>query len=253
MITLKSKREIDLMREAARRLKLVFDELKKFIKAGMTTFEIDQIVERLIRAQKAEPAFKGYRGYPASVCTSVNESVVHEIPSKKRRLREGDLLSVDMGLVYQGYYSDSARTWPIGRVSEEALELAETARQALYMGMAQMKCGNRVGDIGSAIQNYVESNGFSVVRDFVGHGIGRVLHEDPQVPNFGKVGTGPKLEVGMVLALEPMVNAGSWEVEILDDAWTVVTRDRQLAAHYEDTIALTEHGPENLTGPQAYS
>lgn len=250
MITLKSKREIEMMREAARRLKWVFGELKQWIRPGVTTFEIDQAAERLIRSQESKPAFKGYRGYPASVCTSVNESVVHEIPSKKRKLKEGDLLSVDLGLIYQGYYSDSARTWPIGQVSEEALELVDITRRALYLGMTQMKSGNRIGDISSAIQNYVETNGFSVVRDFVGHGIGRALHEDPQVPNFGKPGRGPKLEAGMVLALEPMVNAGSWEVEILEDAWTVVTRDRQLSAHYEDTIALTDEGPENLTGPQ---
>ena len=251
MISLKSKQEIEIMREASKRLKIVFQELKKSIKAGMTTLEIDQKVERLIEAQKAKPAFKGYRGYPACVCTSINEEVVHGIPSK-RKLKDGDLLSVDIGLVFQGYVSDSARTWAIGRASEEALELMEVTRNALYIGMDQMKADNRMGDLSYAIQNYVETQGFSVVRDFVGHGIGREMHEDPQVPNFGKPGRGPKLEVGMVLALEPMVAAGSWEVDILEDAWTVVTRDRQLAAHYEDTIALTEHGPENLTGPQAY-
>ena len=164
----------------------------------------------------------------------------------------GDLLSLDIGLIYQGYVSDSARTWAIGQVSEEAVELMEVTRRALYIGMAQIKPGHRIGDLSSAIQNYVETQGFSVVRDFVGHGIGREMHEDPQVPNFGKAGRGPRLEAGMVLALEPMVTAGSWEVDILEDAWTVVTRDRQLAAHYEDTIALTESGPENLTGSQVY-
>ena len=251
MISLKSKQEIEIMREAAKRLKIVFQELKKSIKAGITTLEIDQKAQRLIEAQNTKPAFKGYRGYPACVCTSINEEVVHGIPSK-RKLKEGDLLSLDIGLIYQGYVSDSARTWAIGQVSEEVLELMEVTRRALYIGMDQMKAGNRMGDLSSAIQNYVETQGFSVIRDFVGHGIGREMHEDPQVPNFGKPGRGPKLEVGMVLALEPMVAAGSWEVDIMEDAWTVVTRDRQMAAHYEDTIALTERGAENLTGPQAY-
>ena len=239
------------MREASRRLKLVFQELKKSIKAGMTTLEIDQKAARLIEAQKAKPAFKGYRGYPACVCTSINEEVVHGIPSK-RKLKEGDLLSLDIGLVYENYVSDSARTWAVGEVGEEAVELMEVTRHALYIGMAQMKPGNRIGDLAHAIQDYVEAQGFSVIRDFVGHGIGRQMHEDPQVPNFGKPGRGPKLEVGMVLALEPMVAAGSWEIDVLEDAWTVVTRDRQLAAHYEDTIAIMESGPENLTGPQVY-
>ncbi|MBI3999849.1 MAG: type I methionyl aminopeptidase [Candidatus Omnitrophica bacterium] len=251
MISLKSKHEIAIMREAARRLKVVFQELKRSIKAGMTTLEINQRVERLIEAQKAKPAFKGYRGYPACVCTSINEEVVHGIPSESR-LKEGDLLSVDIGLIHNGYVSDSARTWTIGKADEEAIELMEAARRALYIGMAQMKVGNRLGDLSHAVQEYVEGQGFSVIRDFVGHGIGRAMHEDPQVPNFGKSGRGVKLEVGLVLALEPMVAAGSWEVDIMEDAWTVVTRDRQLAAHYEDTIALTESGPENLTGPQQY-
>lgn len=240
------------MRESARKLKDVFEELKRSIRVGMTTFEIDQKVERLIQAQKATPAFKGYRGYPACSCTSLNEEVVHGIPSSKRKIKVGDILSVDIGLVHQGYVSDSARTWAIGKVSEEALELIETAKRALYVGMAQMKVGNRMGDLSAAIQSYVESQGFSVVRDFVGHGIGRAMHEDPQVPNFGKVGRGPKLEAGMVLAIEPMVAAGSWEVDILEDSWTVVTRDRQWSAHYEDTIALTDKGAINLTGAQEY-
>ncbi len=251
MISLKSKQEIEIMREAARRLKQVFKELKKSIRVGMTTLEIDQKAERLIEAQKTKPAFKGYRGYSACVCTSINEEVVHGIPSK-RKLKEGDLLSLDIGLIYEGYVSDSARTWAIGEVSEEALELMQTAKQALYIGMAQMKPGNRIGDLSAAIQNFVESQGFSVIRDFVGHGIGRAMHEDPQVPNYGKAGRGPKLDVGLVLAIEPMVAAGSWEVDIMDDSWTVVTRDRQWSAHYEDTIALTENGPENLTGAQEF-
>ena len=252
MISLKSKNEIEIMREAGRKLRNVFGELKRSIKVGMTTLEMDQKVEKLIEAQKATPAFKGYRGYPGCVCISLNEEVVHGIPSPKRKIKQGDLLSVDIGLVYQGYVADSARSWAVGKVSEEVLELIETAKRALYVGMSQMIPGNRMGDLSAAVQNYVESQGFSVVRDFVGHGIGRAMHEDPQVPNFGKPGRGPKLEAGLVLAIEPMVAAGSWEVDIMDDAWTVVTRDRQLASHYEDTIALTEKGPVNLTGPQEY-
>jgi methionyl aminopeptidase len=251
MISIKSKQEIQLMRESARRLKMVLQELKRSIKAGMSTQDIDKKAEELIGAQKSKPAFKGYRGYPACVCTSINEEVVHGIPSK-RKLHEGDLLSLDIGLIYEGYCSDTARTWAVGRASEEAQELMEAARRALYLGMAQMKPGNRVGDISHAVQTFVESKGFSVVRDFVGHGIGRDMHEDPQIPNFGKPGKGPLLEVGMILAIEPMVTAGSWEVDILNDAWTVVTRDRTCAAHYEDTVALTESGPENLTGVQNY-
>ncbi len=253
MISLKSKREIEIMREAAKRLKIVLGELEKLIRAGMTTFELDQEAERLIEREGTKPAFKGYRGYPACVCTSVNEEVVHAIPSKNRRLKEGDILSLDIGLIHEGYYSDAARTWAIGSPSAQAKKLMEVTRRALYEGMSQMRTGLRMGDLSSAIQAYVESEGFSVVRDFVGHGIGRAMHEEPQVPNFGTPGKGLKLAAGMVLALEPMVTAGGWEVDILDDQWTVVTRDKKLAAHYEDTIALTENGPENLTGPQEYN
>lgn len=239
------------MRESAKRLRTVVGELKRSIKVGMTTLDIDAEAERLIRAQKSKPAFKGYRGFPACVCTSVNEEVVHGIPSK-RKLLEGDVLSLDIGLIYEGYYSDSARTWVLGNPDEETAELIEVTRRAFYLGMAQMKPGNRVGDISHAVQTFVESHGFSVVRDFVGHGIGRQMHEDPQVPNFGRPGRGPVLEAGMVIAIEPMVTAGSWEVDILEDAWTVVTRDRERAAHYEDTVVLMENGPENLTGLQSY-
>ena len=246
MISIKSKQEIQLMREAARRLKVVFQELKRSIKIGMSTLEIGERAEKLIQAQKSKPAFKGYRGFPACVCTSVNEEVVHGIPSK-RKLEAGDILSLDMGLIYEGYYSDSARTWAVGKVNEEALELIEAARRAFYLGMAQMKPGNRVGDISHAVQTFVESNGFSVVRDFVGHGIGRQMHEDPQVPNFGKPGKGPVLEVGMVLAIEPMVNAGSFEIKFMPDKWTVKTEDGRRSAHMEQTIMVTEKGFELIT------
>ena len=247
MISIKSKREIDIMRKAAEKLRCVLFELQKMIRPGLTGLKIDETAEKLIRAQEALPAFKGYRGYPGTVCISVNEQVVHGIPSD-RKIKEGDIISIDIGLIWKEFYSDAARTWPVGAVSNQALELIETAKQSLYSGVDKMKVGNRIGDVSAAIQNFVEAKGFSVVRDFVGHGIGRALHEDPQVPNFGKPGKGEKLEAGMVLAIEPMVNAGSWEVDILEDRWTVVTRDGELSAHYEDTICLTESGPEILTG-----
>ena len=235
------------MREAAKKLRNVLFELKEMIRPGVKALEIDGKAEKLIHAQGAQPAFKGYRGYPASVCISINEEVVHGIPSN-RKIKEGDIVSIDLGLIWKDYYSDAARTWPAGSVAVKDKKLIEVAKESLYQGIHHMKADNRVGDISAAIQSCIESNGFSVVRDFVGHGIGRALHEDPQVPNFGSPGKGQKLEVGMVLAIEPMVNMGQWEVNILPDGWTVVTRDGKRSAHYEDTIALTENGPENLTG-----
>jgi methionyl aminopeptidase len=250
MISLKSKREIELMRESASRLKVVLEELRKFVRPGITTYDLDKKAEEVIAAQKVTPAFKGYRGYPACICTSPNQVVVHGIPSKKCRLKDGDIISVDMGVVHEGYYSDCARTWPVGSISDDAQKLIAVTKQSLYVGFEKMKAGNRIGDLSNAIQSYVEEQGLAVVRDFVGHGIGRALHEDPQVPNFGRAGKGPKLEVGMVLAIEPMVVEGDFEVDVLQDSWTVVTRDQQLAAHYEDTIAVTENGPVNLTGSQ---
>ncbi|PIQ85879.1 MAG: type I methionyl aminopeptidase [Candidatus Omnitrophica bacterium CG11_big_fil_rev_8_21_14_0_20_45_26] len=246
MISIKSKRELGLMREAGKKLRDVFFELEKLVRPGMSTLDIDAQAEKLIRAQGAVPAFKGYRGFPCSVCLSLNEQVVHGIPSKQK-IKEGDLLSVDMGLVWKDFYSDSARTWPVGRVIPVAEKLIRAAKDSLNAGIEQMQAGHHVGDISSAVQKVIESYQFSVVRDFVGHGIGRALHEDPQVPNFGKSGKGPRLEVGMVLAIEPMVNEGTHEVSILSDGWTVVTGDGKLSSHYEDTIALTENGPEILT------
>lgn len=246
MITIKSEREIEIMREAATKLRNVFFELKKMIRAGVTAVQLDSEADKVIRAQGARSAFKGYRGYPASVCISFNEEVVHGIPSD-RKLKEGDLVSLDMGLIWKDFYSDSARTWLVGDVKPAAKKLAEVAKQSLYAGIDYVKAGNRLGDVSSAIQKCIESNGFSVVRDFVGHGIGRALHEDPQVPNFGTAGKGIKLEAGMVIAIEPMVNAGTWEVDVMPDGWTVVTRDRQLSAHYEDTIVVTKDGAQNLT------
>ncbi len=247
MITIKSKREIDIMREAAKKLQNVLFELKDMVRPGVKASEIDEKAEKLIRAQGAKPAFKGYRDYPATICISINEQVVHGIPSD-RKIKDGDLVSLDLGLIWKDYYSDSARTWAAGKADEKSRKLIDVAKGSMEAGIDQMKVGNRIGDIAAAVQKHIESNGFSVVRDFVGHGIGRALHEDPQVPNFGTAGRGQKLEAGMVLAIEPMVNMGGWQVDILEDGWTVVTRDRKRSAHYEDTIALTEDGPENLTG-----
>ncbi|MBI4430733.1 MAG: type I methionyl aminopeptidase [Candidatus Omnitrophica bacterium] len=246
MITLKSPREIDMMCESAEILKKVFVGVREALNIGMTTQDLDRIADDLILRNKARSAFKGYRGYPASICVSINETVVHGIPSN-RKIRDGDIVSVDMGVVFKGYYSDAARTWPVGHVDEEKLELVRVARGCFEAGVKQFKAGHRLGDISSAVQQYAESRGFSVVRDFVGHGIGRALHEDPQVPNFGESGRGGLLQEGLVLAIEPMVNAGTHEVEVEDDHWTVVTRDGECSAHFENTVALTKNGAQNLT------
>lgn len=246
MICLKSEREIEIIRKASEKLKDLFFDLKQFIRPGICGIEINEKVERTIEAQGAHPAFKGYRGFPASVCISIDEQVVHGIPSK-RRLKEGEIVSLDIGILWKDFYSDAARTWPVGNVGPRLLELIGATRDSLFAGFREFRPGKRVGDISAAVQRCVESRGFSVVRDFVGHGIGRALHEDPQVPNFGEAGKGQKLEIGMVLAIEPMVNMGSWEVDVLDDQWTVVARDKKPSAHYEDTICLTEEGPVNLT------
>ncbi len=247
MISLKSAREIELMREGGKILGCVLSELKKYVKPGQTTLEVDRKAAALIRERGGQSAFKGYRDYPAYICTSVNEEVVHGIPSD-RVLVEGDILSVDVGVKYMGYYTDAARTWVVGQGSREAEELIRVARESLYKaGLDMIRPGNKLGDVSHAIQKFIESNGFGVVRDFVGHGIGRAIHEEPQVPNFGKPGRGVKIEPGLVIAVEPMVTQGSFEVVILEDGWTVVTKDGKLASHHEDTIAITESGPELLT------
>lgn len=246
MIVLKSPREIATMREANRILALLFEHLQGLIQPGVTTAELDQEAELFIRSHNAVPAFKGYRGYPATLCTSVNEEVIHGIPSK-RKLRKGDIVSIDVGAVYEGFYSDSARTFPVGEVSDDALRLMEATERALMEGIERARPGNRLHDISAAIQDVVERAGFSVVREFVGHGIGRSLHEDPQVPNFGRKGSGPLLQEGMTLAIEPMVNQGTWKVEILDDGWTAVTADGSLSAHFEHSIAITSNGPVILS------
>ncbi len=246
-VEIKSAQEISLMREAGRIVCEILDALEKMVAPGVTTWDLDQEAERLIYAKGAKPAFKGYNGFPACLCASVNEEVVHGIPSRKRRLAEGDLMKLDFGVVYKGYYGDSARTVPVGTVTPAALSLVAATRESLRRGIAQMVPGNTLGDVGAAVQSYVEATGFSVVKDFVGHGIGRKLHEAPQVPNFGKKGEGMKLRTGMTLALEPMVNAGTFKVEVLEDDWTAVTLDRKLSAHFEHTVLITENGPEILT------
>jgi len=215
--------------------------VKEKIRPGIETRELDELAEEMCRRRQVEPAFKGYRGYPASICVSVNEEVVHGIPGP-RRLQAGDLVSVDFGVRYDGYYGDAAITVPVGEVSPRAQALMEATEKSLYAGLAMLKVGNRLSDISHAVQEVVEGAGFGIIRDFVGHGIGRSLHEDPQIPNFGPPGRGPKLQAGMTLAIEPMVSMGSWQVRILEDGWTAVTQDGSYAAHFEHSVALTENG-----------
>ena len=236
------------MRPGNRLVAQVLQKLREMIKPGVTTKELDQVAERSIRAAGATPAFKGYRGYPATLCVSINEEVVHGIPGP-RQLQGGEIVSLDVGAYLNGYYGDAAITVPVGKVSEEVAKLLEVSQEALCKGIEEAKNGNRLLDISYAIQSWVEFHGFSVVRDFVGHGIGRDLHEDPQVPNFGAPHQGPRLRPGMVLAIEPMVNMGAWEVNILNDSWTVVTADRSLSAHFEHTIAITDGEADILSLP----
>jgi len=248
MIILKSPREIELMKEAGRIVWEVHQALAQAVKPGITTAELDALAESLIRKAGGIPTFKGYGGFPASICASVNEEVVHGIPGR-RKLREGDIISIDVGVTYKGYVGDSAFTHPVGQISPEAARLLEVTRTSLEKAIEQCYPGKRLGDIGHAVQSYVEAHGFSVVRDFVGHGVGTQMHEDPQVPNYGEPGTGVLLRPGMVIAVEPMVNAGTWEVRTLRNQWTVVTVDRKYSAHFEHTIAITEDGPVVLTRP----
>jgi methionyl aminopeptidase len=246
MIIFKSAAEVEAMRQSARVVAEVLAELEPLVRPGIRTRDLDLYAEKRTRELGAVPAFKGYRGYPASVCVSVNEEIIHGIPSG-RILQEGDIVSLDFGVLYEGFYSDSALTVPVGRTSPEALRLIAAAERSFVKGLEQMREGRRLSDVSAAIQASVESEGFSVIRQFVGHGIGRALHEEPQVPNFGAPGRGPKIRPGMTLAIEPMIAAGGHEVEILEDGWTAVTRDRRLAAHYEHTVAMTENGPEVLS------
>ncbi|MCL4456951.1 MAG: type I methionyl aminopeptidase [Nitrospirae bacterium] len=247
MIIIKSQAEIKKIAAACRIVAEIIEKLKTFVGAGVSTADMESFADSEIRRKKALPAFKGYRGYPASVCVSVNDQVVHGIPSRTVELRGGDIVSIDIGVVLDGFYGDAAITLPVGDISDEASRLIKTTEDAFYAGMEKAVVGNRVSDISYAIQEHVESNGFSVVRAFVGHGIGRSLHEEPQVPNFGKPGHGPRLKTGMTMAVEPMVNAGGPDVRILDDGWTAVTADGSLSAHYEHTVVITGNGAEILT------
>ncbi|MCD8084332.1 MAG: type I methionyl aminopeptidase [Clostridiales bacterium] len=249
-VTIKSEREIALMREAGRILASVHDELGKAIRPGMSTLDVDRLGEKLIREHGCVPSFKNYCGYPASICVSVNSEVVHGIPNRHRILRDGDIVSLDAGVIWKGYQSDAARTHAVGQASPEALRLIRVTRESFFCGIRQARAGNHLNDISAAIQAYAESFGYGVVRDLVGHGIGSHLHEDPEVPNFSRRKKGIRLTPGMTLAVEPMINAGTWQVRWLDDGWTVVTKDGSLSAHYENTILITDGDPEilSLTG-----
>jgi methionyl aminopeptidase len=246
VITLKSSRELNYMRDAGKIVAETIEELKKATKPNITTKQLDQIAEDYIIGKGATPAFKGYHGFPATICASINEQVVHGIPGL-RTLEDGDIISIDVGAVINDFFGDSAVTLPVGNVQEEALRLLKITEESLYVGIENAVEGNRLSDISHSIQTFVEDHGFSVVRDYVGHGIGSNMHEEPQVPNFGKPGRGPRLKQGMTLALEPMVNMGTYDVMTLEDNWTVVTNDRKLSAHFEHTIAITDDAPEILT------
>jgi methionyl aminopeptidase len=246
MIIYKSPQEIALMKQSNQIVAKVLAELKALVRPGARTRDLDAYAEARARELGAVPAFKGYRGYPSSLCTSVNEEIIHGIPSE-RILKDGDIIGLDFGVLFEGFYGDAAETVPVGAVSPEAQRLIAVAETAFYKGIEQMKEGNRISDISHAIQTYVESEGFSVIRSFVGHGIGHSPHEEPQVPNFGPPGRGPKIREGLTLAIEPMIAAGDWEEEILEDGWTAVTKDRSLSAHYEHTVAMTPRGVEILS------
>jgi methionyl aminopeptidase len=247
VIVCRSAAELERMREAGRLVGEVLTELAAHVAPGVTTADLDAMAERRILAAGATPAFKGYHGYPATICASVNDEVIHGIPSPERVLQSGDIISIDVGAALDGYYGDSAITLPVGTISAEAATLLRATEEALYKAIAQVRPGNRISDIGHAVQAHVEGFGFSVVREFVGHGIGQRMHEEPQVPNYGEPGRGPRLAEGMVLAIEPMVNAGRAAVKVLADGWTAVTKDHSLAAHFEHTVAVTAGEPWILT------
>lgn len=246
-IELKSPADLERMRRAGRLAGQVLAEVGRAVKPGVSTKDLDRLAEKFIRAAGGVPTFLGYLGYPASICASINDEVVHGIPNAKRILREGDVVGIDVGATLEGFVGDTAATFPVGRISAENETLLNTTREALERGIAATRVGNRLGDVSSAIQAVAEARGYGVVRDFVGHGIGRNMHEEPSVPNYGTPGTGIRLDVGLVIALEPMVNAGTWKVRKLDDGWTVVTEDGKPSAHFEHTVAVTEAGPEILT------
>jgi methionyl aminopeptidase len=247
VIILKSQAELKKMAGACHIVGEILEGLRAYITDGISTANIDEFVDHGLQKRGAVAAFKGYRGYPASVCVSINDQVIHGIPSKSVRIKNGDIVSVDLGAVLDGFFGDAAITVAVGEIGEQARRLLEVTEQSLQMGIAKAVIGNRIGDISSAIQQHVESHGFSVVRAFVGHGVGRSLHEEPAVPNFGRPGQGPRLKDGMTLAIEPMVNAGGSDVRVLDDDWTAVTADGSLSAHFEHTVAITKRGPKILT------
>ena len=246
-ITIKSSREIELMTEAGRILEIVHNELGKALRPGMSTKDIDRLGEEIIRSYGCIPSFLNYNGYPASICVSVNEEVVHGIPDKHRIIREGDIVSLDAGVIYKGYHSDAARTHGIGTISKEAEDLIRITRECFFEGIKYAKEGNYLFDISAAIGNYAQERGYGVVRDLCGHGIGTALHEAPEIPNYKMNRKGVQLKAGMTLAIEPMINIGTWEVDWLDDDWTVVSRDRSLSAHYENTVLITKDEPILLT------
>ena len=250
MIVLKTGRELSVMREACRISAGALQLVGKAIEPGITTAELDKIAEDYIRSKGAVPNFKNYQGYPATACISVNNEVIHGIPSKKRVIKQGDIVSVDLGALFNGYHGDNAATFACGDISEEAKRLMDATRESLYEGIKAAVAGGRIGDIGHAVQSYIEARGYSVVRKFVGHGIGTKLHEAPEVPNFGAPSRGIRLMPGMTLAIEPMVNAGGSEVEIMPDGWTVLTKDGSLSAHFEHTVAITSSGPQIMTIPE---
>ena len=241
-VVLKTRREIELMREAGRISAMALKLAGEAVRPGVSTFEIDAIARKYIESQGAVPNFLGLYGFPATACISINNEVIHGIPSKNRILKEGDIVSIDLGAKKDGYNGDNAATFAVGHISDDAQRLIDTTREALYVGLKQAVAGNRIGDIANAVQVYCEERGYGVVRDFVGHGIGKKLHEDPSVPNFGTPGRGARLLPGMTIAVEPMINQGTWQVEQLSDGWTVVTKDGKLAAHFEHTVAITKEG-----------
>ncbi|MBO4987434.1 MAG: type I methionyl aminopeptidase [Lachnospiraceae bacterium] len=246
-VSVKSEREIQLMRESCKILAKVYEELEKAIRPGVTTKELDTLAEKLIRVYGCVPNFLNYNGFPGTICASVNEEVVHGIPSKNRVLKDGDIISIDCGCIYKGYHSDAARTYAVGNISAEVQQLMDVTKQAFFEGIKMAKAGNHLYDISNAIDDFVTPYGYGIVKDLVGHGIGTALHEDPQIPNFRQKRKGLLLQPGMTLAIEPMINMGTWEVEWLDDDWTVVSRDGLPSAHYENTILITDGEPEILT------
>ncbi len=247
MIILKTDREIAYMKDAGKIVADAHSEVRKAIRGGISTLELDKIAEKYIRSQGAIPAFKGYNGFPGSICASINQEVVHGIPKRGRKLKNGDTISIDLGAMVNGFNGDAAITHPVGAIGEDVEKLLRVTEESLYKGIEKAIAGNRLGDISHAVQTHAENNGFGVVRDYVGHGIGRRIHEDPQIPNYGNAGHGPRLQQGMALAIEPMINLGTWEVKTLADGWTVETKDGKPSAHFEHTIVITDDGPGILT------